>query len=372
MPEKIKVWSWRQAIAKAKLESSTKLVLFILANYMNEHGGGCYPTVETITEESGLSDRTVRTHLHKARDAGFIEVRKHGFSGQEWANNEYHARYPEHMVTQDIDENQSKKGAATIAAASLQQQENGAATITAALDEGAATIAEKVRQPLPTNSPVISPEAASACVPAREAQTPPAIDAAAAAEIVKAFDIILAQEFGITAVRSEAQRKAKQADDMAQAAAFMAAGADLNFCKQVFRRKLAQRKAMGGRPAGGLVYFSAIIPEELLMARASGTISKPAAPVTAQQLTIADIGEDTQDNQGFLKILNTMRRVHGEAVFKSWFVQLRLKHKNCSAITITAPSRLHVDWVRQRYETDLKQLAAKLWPEITSIIITNR
>lgn len=94
----MKIWSWRQAIEKAKLPCPTKCVLFVLGNYMNEHGEGCYPTVETLAEGAGLSKRATLEHLHKAKLVGFITIRKHGFKGQKWARNEYSPRYPAGMV----------------------------------------------------------------------------------------------------------------------------------------------------------------------------------------------------------------------------------------------------------------------------------
>lgn len=90
----LKIWSWRQAIAKAKLEPTTKLVLYTLANYMNEHGQGCYPSLDTIQEESGLARATVCKHLDLSIQAGFLSKKIHGYTGQGWARNEYIASYP--------------------------------------------------------------------------------------------------------------------------------------------------------------------------------------------------------------------------------------------------------------------------------------
>lgn len=90
----MRVWSWRQAIQKSPLHSTTKLVLLNLSIYMNEVGEGCYPTTSTQAKDTGLSERTVCTHLEKAVEAGFIVKQLHGYGKQNWARNEYIASYP--------------------------------------------------------------------------------------------------------------------------------------------------------------------------------------------------------------------------------------------------------------------------------------
>lgn len=90
----MKVWSWRQAVQKAKLSPTTKLVLYNLSIHMNDAGDGCYPTTKTQSEATGLSERSVCTHLDLAESAGFIVSSRHGFGGLKWARNEYRAAFP--------------------------------------------------------------------------------------------------------------------------------------------------------------------------------------------------------------------------------------------------------------------------------------
>jgi len=80
----IKVWSWRGAIQQSDLQSITKLVLFNLSVYMNEHGNGCYPTIERQAKDTGLTERSIITHLQKAVKAGFISVHKTKIQGNIW------------------------------------------------------------------------------------------------------------------------------------------------------------------------------------------------------------------------------------------------------------------------------------------------
>lgn len=87
-------FSWRSAFQKSELPSTTKLVLFCISTYMNDHGGGCFPSIKTLMVDASLSNKAVITHIQKAQAAGFITVGSHGFSGQGWKRNEYHVSFP--------------------------------------------------------------------------------------------------------------------------------------------------------------------------------------------------------------------------------------------------------------------------------------
>lgn len=94
----MKVWSWRQAIEKAELKPMTKLVLYTLANYMNDHGTGCYPSIVTIAKACGLKERAIYNHISDAEKYGFLIRSKRNIAGQKWASNEYKASYPSYMT----------------------------------------------------------------------------------------------------------------------------------------------------------------------------------------------------------------------------------------------------------------------------------
>jgi hypothetical protein len=97
LSEKITVtlWGWLKAVQKSDLSATTKLVLFNLSIYMNDAGKECFPSTETQSKDTSLSERAVCTHLKKAVDAGFLIKNKRGFKGQEWLRNEYTATYPQ-------------------------------------------------------------------------------------------------------------------------------------------------------------------------------------------------------------------------------------------------------------------------------------
>lgn len=89
-----RAWTWRHAILKSELPATTRHVLLTISCFMNDVGGGCYPTQEQIAEASGLSDRAVRQHIDTAIEAGWLRKREHGFRGQKWRNHEYEAAWP--------------------------------------------------------------------------------------------------------------------------------------------------------------------------------------------------------------------------------------------------------------------------------------
>lgn len=87
-------FSWRSSFQKSDLPATTKLVLFCISTYMNDHGEGAFPSIETLMQDTSLSNRAVITHIQKAKEAGFLRVSQHGFSGRNWKRNEYRISIP--------------------------------------------------------------------------------------------------------------------------------------------------------------------------------------------------------------------------------------------------------------------------------------
>lgn len=61
------------------IESSSRLVAHALARFVS-WAGLCWPSVATIAAASGLSERSVRTHLHELHSAGWLERMDQGGS----------------------------------------------------------------------------------------------------------------------------------------------------------------------------------------------------------------------------------------------------------------------------------------------------
>jgi|GEM_PF-6760184 len=87
-------WSWRHAIIQSDLEPTTRHVLLTISLFMNDIGQGAYPTTKKLAQTTGLSERTVCTHIQKAKSAGWLTVFKHGLAGKKWKNHEYEAAFP--------------------------------------------------------------------------------------------------------------------------------------------------------------------------------------------------------------------------------------------------------------------------------------
>ncbi len=125
-----RAWTWRHAIIKSDLPATTRHVLLTISCFMNDVGGGCYPTQEQLAEATGLTDRAVRKHIEIAEASGWLIRKEHGFRGQKWRNHEYEARWPGIL---DVDE--------------------GAERGSSRLSEGAERGSGKVRNEVPTTNP---------------------------------------------------------------------------------------------------------------------------------------------------------------------------------------------------------------------------
>jgi hypothetical protein len=87
-------FSWRTAVLESDLPATTRHVLLTLACHMNDAGESCFPSIAKLCRETGLSNRTVITHLNLAKDSGWLRIGKIGFAGQRWAQNDYRISYP--------------------------------------------------------------------------------------------------------------------------------------------------------------------------------------------------------------------------------------------------------------------------------------
>jgi hypothetical protein len=61
---------------------------------MDENGGSCFPSTRKLAEETGLSERTICTHLEIAENEGWIKKMQQGLTGQRWKRHSYQALIP--------------------------------------------------------------------------------------------------------------------------------------------------------------------------------------------------------------------------------------------------------------------------------------
>jgi len=95
----ISMFNWRLMIIRySRLQANAKYIAIYLSTYMNEWGDNCFPSIERIVSETGLSKPTVCKYLGELRDADWLESRKKGFDGQGWAHNQYYPNIPKKAV----------------------------------------------------------------------------------------------------------------------------------------------------------------------------------------------------------------------------------------------------------------------------------
>lgn len=95
---------WQRAFMASDLPSITRHILHVLAAYMNAAGGNCYPSIDRIVSDTGLSRTAVRLHLQTAVETGWIkrwERRENGEplagkAAQGWRHYNYLPVIPEH------------------------------------------------------------------------------------------------------------------------------------------------------------------------------------------------------------------------------------------------------------------------------------
>jgi len=153
-------FSWRSAVTDSDLSLTTKAILLVISTYMDDHGEGAFPSMETIARKASASKRSVVTHVRIAQEAGFLKVSRHGFSGQRWARNEYRIAFPDTKAASQAGREQrdavrraGKKGGETPAF-------HSAKAVNAVPEAGASGVLKPV-QALHSISPVNSPNNSS-------------------------------------------------------------------------------------------------------------------------------------------------------------------------------------------------------------------
>ena len=73
---------------KQKAPTRSKFLLLILANYADE-GGRCWPSIQTLCEDTGIPRSTVKVYLDKLVKMGLI-VKAKRFSGHMKTSNYYY------------------------------------------------------------------------------------------------------------------------------------------------------------------------------------------------------------------------------------------------------------------------------------------
>jgi len=89
-------YEWRDAVASPLGPSKpvTRHLLLTVALFMDADGSGAYPSYELLAERTGLSRRSVVTHMNAAVEEGWLERDVRGRNGQGWRLFEYSIALP--------------------------------------------------------------------------------------------------------------------------------------------------------------------------------------------------------------------------------------------------------------------------------------
>jgi hypothetical protein len=92
-------WQWRELVASehGPSDPSTRLVLFVLSLHMNQDGINAWPSQALIAKRTGLSERSVRTHVALAEKAEFLSIYQKRQPGKAWFVHEYVAVIPDRL-----------------------------------------------------------------------------------------------------------------------------------------------------------------------------------------------------------------------------------------------------------------------------------
>ena len=93
--ERIPVWTWRDAVRRTPIAPLTKLVCYSLANYLSDAGRTAAPTIEMLIEDTGLSNRSIATHLQHAVGIGLLAIKRRTARDGRYLRNVYLPRFPD-------------------------------------------------------------------------------------------------------------------------------------------------------------------------------------------------------------------------------------------------------------------------------------
>ena len=91
------LFDWRSAVCSTHgpEKPTTRFVLLTLALHMSVKGDSCFPSIDLLAEESGLSRRAVIEHLQIAEQTGWLAKKDRSVrSGQGWRRVEYFGLIP--------------------------------------------------------------------------------------------------------------------------------------------------------------------------------------------------------------------------------------------------------------------------------------
>lgn len=99
------LFTWRSAVCESGLPPTCRHVLLTLALHMNERGGSCWPSMETVASETGLNRATVIRQVRLASETGWLLVTQ----SKGKVSNRYEAAIPSHTTTVADDDGRTER-----------------------------------------------------------------------------------------------------------------------------------------------------------------------------------------------------------------------------------------------------------------------
>ena len=97
-------------MVSSQMPATRRHVLLTLSMHMNEWGKSCFPSTKRLAYETGLSERSICTHLDAAHSDGWIVKKQAQFRGQKWKANQYEAALPDNAIVISFDDFIKAKG----------------------------------------------------------------------------------------------------------------------------------------------------------------------------------------------------------------------------------------------------------------------
>ncbi len=127
---------------------TTRHLLLTLSIYMDADGGSCFPSTRALVESTGLSERSVCTHLELAAKDGWIEKVSREMKGQRWRHHQYDPLFPSKVL----------KEVQHLEAEGTEPDAQGAEPLSEGTEPDDVKVLKEVQSTISVTNPITTPE----------------------------------------------------------------------------------------------------------------------------------------------------------------------------------------------------------------------
>lgn len=394
----VPVWTWRDAIRKARVPALTKHICNCIANYVSDVGEGAYPSVKALMADSGLSNRVVARHLALAEEAGLLHIDRSepGADGR-FKRSRYYPRFPDNAVLKrradristpdnevddpvDIDDGGEEEAEGRVTESHLARPSDGASPgepaprVTLRTPPSDFPDANRVTE-RHSNSPVNYPEEElSTHTESLEGSPGERAREEKFDEVRRRFGQMLAE---LWAERPEAgyvielfigplhraKRRAGRIDDYRAFLADIRDGLharDFDIATLERARQIAadDRDVMPSRPR--CLAFCDKAKTEIAVERQAYALKRKGEQMRAADPALAARTEALHER---------LRNRLGRAVFDEWFDGLECRRLEGTTLVVSVPIKFLANWIRSHYEVELTECAVAELPIVQRVLI---